>query len=120
MAISTFDRYGGFAVVRRIVSAFYDKVLDSPRLERFFENVDMRGLIDHQTKFIASLMGGPASYPDEVLRQVHVHLGISRADFTETAALLRETLEDFDVEPSDVDAICGEFQRREPYIVAAG
>ncbi len=61
MSVSMFDRYGGFATVRTIVSSFYDKVLDSDRLSRFFVDIDMRALVDHQTKFVASLMGGPAS-----------------------------------------------------------
>lgn len=62
MATSVFERCGGFAAVRKVVSAFYDKVLDSPILEPHFENIDMRRLIDYQTKFIASAMGGPAKF----------------------------------------------------------
>ena len=62
MARSTFEKYGGFAKISRIVAAFYDKVLDSPRLSPFFEGTSMKRQIDHQTKFIASLMGGPVTW----------------------------------------------------------
>ncbi|MBE0409295.1 MAG: hypothetical protein IBX69_06140 [Anaerolineales bacterium] len=55
MKRSIFERYGGFAKVNRIVSSFYDKVLDSPITSPYFVNIDMRRLIDHQTRFIASL-----------------------------------------------------------------
>lgn len=117
MAQTIFERYGGFASVRRVVSSFYDRVLDSPALARHFETVDMRTLIDHQTKFIAQAMGGPASYTDEHLRRVHARLGIGHEDFIEMARLLRETLEDFDFDPADVDAVDREILRREHVIV---
>lgn len=119
MAPTMFERYGGFVIVRKIVSEFYDRVLVSDRLQRFFVDTDMRLLIDHQTKFIASLMGGPAAYTDDVLRRVHQGLGITPDDFAETAALLRETLEDFDVAPHDVDQVCRAFERRKSCIVTA-
>ena len=118
MARTVYERYGGFANIRKIVSAFYDKVLDSERLHGFFENSDMRSLIDHQTQFIAALMGGPASFGDDVLRRVHQRIGIQRADFAESALLLRETLEDFEMEPEDIQLVCREFARREHCIVA--
>jgi hemoglobin len=42
-----FERYGGFSRISRIVSTFYDLVLDSPMLGPYFANTDMRRLIDH-------------------------------------------------------------------------
>ena len=49
MATTVFERYGGFAAVRKVISAFYDKLLDSEMLSGYFANIDMRRLIDHQT-----------------------------------------------------------------------
>lgn len=119
MPSSLFERYGGFASVRRIVSAFYRRMLDAPALGRHFANVDMPALIDHQTKFIAMVTGGPAKVPDEALRRAHAHLGISAAEFAETARLLQETLEEFDVAPADVSTIMAEVGKRESLIVRA-
>src|SRR5690606_27963520 len=113
-----FYRCGGFAAVRKVVSAFYDKVLEAPALRGYFVGVDVRRLIDHQTKFIAMVMGGPASFPDEALRRAHAGLGVSRADFAEMALLLREALEDAEFDPADVEWVHGEILRREPLIVA--
>ena len=110
-----FDRYGGFATVSRIVSAFYDQVMDTPELEGYFENTNMARLIDHQTKFIASVMGGPASFSDDALYRSHRSLNISRSEFNEVAAILRETLEDFDLDEADIDYVCGEVVKREPW-----
>ena len=118
MAPTPFERYGGFITVRKIISAFYDRVLDSESLRRYFGDVEMRTLIDHQTKFVSSVMGGPASYTDEALRRIHAPFNISQSEFNEVTEILRETLEDFEVHPSDIKAVMGEFNRREPDIVS--
>jgi hemoglobin len=99
---SIFERYGGFASVSQVVSEFYRRVLDSEILAPYFVGIDMRRLIDHQTKFIASLMGGPASYTNEHLARVHASLGITDEAFDEMALTLRETLEDLDYDESDI------------------
>jgi len=118
MAQTIFERCGGFASVRKIVSAFYDKVLDSPVLQKHFAGIDMRTLLDHQTKFIAYIMGGPASYSDEALRKAHAHLGITASEFGEMARLLGNTLEEFDLDSAAVEHVMKEIARREPLIVA--
>lgn len=117
MAASIFDRCGGFASVHRVVSAFYDKVLDSDRLADHFVDVSMPDLIDHQAKFVAQVMGGPVLFSDDHLRTVHAHLGINQAEFREAAALLREAFEDFDIDPADIARIMQEIGNREALIV---
>ena len=115
-----FERYGGFTSVSRIVSSFYDRVLESPIVAGYFEGSDMRRLVDHQTKFIATLMGGPASYNDEALARMHAHLGIDQESFEEVVELLTETLEDFDVAEEDIAAIRQAFADRQHLIVTKG
>ena len=117
MAGTTFERCGGFATVRKLVSAFYDKVLDSPSLSRHFAGVDMRALIDRQTKFMTYVMDGPATFSDGQIERVHARLGVTRADFREMVALLRETLEAFDLEPADVEHVERELAKRERLVV---
>jgi len=118
MAQSIFERYGGFAKVSRIVSSFYDKANESALLAPYFENIDMRRLIDHQTKFVAFLMGGPASFSNEELERVHSRLNINDREFDEMVALFKETLEDFDFEDTDIAAVQSELISRKRYIVA--
>lgn len=115
---SLFEKYGGFAKVSRVVSAFYDKVLESEILAPYFENVDMRRLIDHQTKFIAQVMGGPASFSNQELKRVHERLNVTDEAFAEMSMLMRETLEDFGLEDEDVEFIGNEILSRKPYIVS--
>ncbi|MEE9209315.1 MAG: group 1 truncated hemoglobin [Kiloniellales bacterium] len=117
MATTVFERCGGFASVRKVISAFYDKLLDSTALSGYFANVDMRRLIDHQTKFVSSIMGGPASFSDEALRRAHAKLGLSHEDLLEMGGLLRETLEDFDFEKVDIEHVCNEIMKRESLVV---
>jgi len=112
-----FERYGGFASINRIVMSFYEKMTTSPITKKYFEKTNMRRLIDHQTKFIASVMGGPASYTNEHLERVHAHLGITESAFLETVDLLTETLEDYDLEDSDVKQVEGEVMSRKNHIV---
>lgn len=116
---SMFERSGGFSSVRKVISSFYDKVLDSPRLSRHFTQVDMRVLIDHQTKFITFVMGGPASFTDTQLERVHTRLGITRPEFREMVDLLEETLLEQGLEPADVEHVRREVAKRELFIVSA-
>lgn len=57
MGKTIFERYVGFAGISKVVSSYYGQMLESEDTARFFEGIDMRCLIDHQTKFIATLNG---------------------------------------------------------------
>lgn len=118
MRSTIFQRYGGFASISKIVMSFYDKMLDSPVTSPYFANIDMKRLIDHQTKFIAQVMGGPVSYTDEQLERVHAHLDITEVAFMEAMELLEETLEDHDFANEDIRQVQGEMIDRKNYVVA--
>jgi hemoglobin len=117
MAQTIFERYGGFAKLNQVVSAFYDKVLDDPLTAPYFEGIDMRRVIDHQTKFIASITGGPASYTNDALERLHAPLAVSEEAFAQVATLLKETLEDFGLENNDVQHVCHQMVSRKHLIV---
>ena len=118
MSRSIFERYGGFAKISRVVMSFYDKMVSSPITNQYFANTNMKRLIDHQTKFIASMMGGPASYTNEHLKRVHAHLGITEEAFDESVDLLTETLEDFDFEHHDIQHVQDEMASRRYVIIS--
>lgn len=117
MAQSMFERYGGFGSLSKVVLAFYDKVLDSDVTGPYFDGVDMRRLVDHQTQFLSQVMGGPASYTDAMLRQLHLRLGISDVAFDEAMELLRDTLEDFELDPEDIHAVMDGMESKRHVIV---
>ena len=89
---SLFDKYGGFSNISKVVMTFYDAVLDSDEIGPFFDDVDMSRMVDHQTKFIASLLGGPAAYTDGQLRNMHARLEITHEHFDELLVILRAAL----------------------------
>ena len=97
-----FERGGGFAALHGVVSDFYDRVLDTPCLPRHFAGVDMRRMVDHQTKFVAQVTGGPSSFTREQLMRAHARLSVTHAEFRQMAALLGEALEDRGVAAADV------------------
>jgi hemoglobin len=112
-----FERNGGFATVRKIVSTFYDYVLDDVVMAPYFTGVDMRRQIDHQSKFISAVMGGPGSFTDDHLQRVHASLGITHEAFLVLSSLLKEAMEDHGMAPSDVDEVMHEIFTREHLIV---
>jgi hemoglobin len=112
-----FTRYGGLAFVSRFVLSFYDRVLASGSLTRFFAHTDMQRLVEHQAKFISSVMGGPASYTDAMLRQAHAHLDIDDAAYDEMIDLFRLTLREFDIADADVETIISHLNSHRPQVV---
>lgn len=117
MPQSIYEKYGGFAGISRVVLDFYDKVLDSDEIGDYFDGVDMKRLVDHQTKFIAYLTGGPADYSESRLQQVHAHLNISKDDFEEMKKLLTETLQQHNFTEADVKTVIGAIEERRGAIV---
>jgi hemoglobin len=120
MKATMFERYGGFGVVHRIVLSFYDRMLDSDVVAAYFDNVDMEVLVDHQTKFISQVMGGPVAYSNEILEQVHRPLDVTLEAFEEMARLLEATLQEFGIKPEDVRAVMADIKSRQPFVVTTG
>ncbi|SFH67037.1 group I truncated hemoglobin [Albimonas pacifica] len=116
-SLPLFEKYGGMSVLRGVIMDFYDRALDSDLVGPFFEQVDMARLIDHQTKFMAMLLGGPASFAEERLARAHAHLGVTHAHFDEIAALISATLADSGFSDEDRRAVLAAVEARRPLIV---
>ncbi|MEM7236738.1 MAG: group 1 truncated hemoglobin [Pseudomonadota bacterium] len=119
MPDSLYYKYGGFASISRVVMAFYDRLLDSEEVGPFFDDVDLKKLIDHQTKFIAYLLGGPADYTGDRLAQLHGHLGIEGFHFDEMKLLLSDTLVEHGFSDEDRAAVLDQIEARRAQIVTA-
>jgi len=118
MRQTIFERCGGFSSVSKVVMSFYDKILNSPVTSPYFSSVDMKRLIDHQTKFFAALMGGPASYTNDHLEKVHARIGITESAFLEALLLMKDTLEEYDFPDEDIQQVADEMIARKNYVVA--
>lgn len=117
MSGTTFEKYGGFATVSRVVMTFYEMVLDNDIVGHHFDDVDMARLIDHQTKFISSLMGGPAAISDERLRVVHHKLDITDAEFEEITTLLSVAMQEHGMSEKDVGEVVKAINGKHDLIV---
>ena len=117
MGQTIFEKLGGFSAVSNVVMDFYEEVLDSDIVGDFFENTDMTKQIDHQTKFISSLLGGPASYTNEQLRKVHGHLRIQPEHLEEVLLLLDRALEKNGVNAQDRQFVANEMESRRMFIL---
>lgn len=112
-----YEKYGGFGSINKIVMAFYDSLLDSEEIGPYFDDTEMGKLIDHQTKFIASLLGGPASFTNDQLRRAHENLNITPAHFDEMKLVLNTTLIDHGVTEDDAATVMAAIESRRDVIV---
>jgi len=118
MAGTTFEKYGGFSTVSRVVMSFYELVLDSDIVGHHFDDVDMPKLMDHQTKFVSGLMGGPAQISDDRLKAVHSHLTITDPEFDEIIGLLKEAMEGHGMDGADIRTVASEMNAKRDLIVS--
>ena len=103
--LTIYDRYGGFETISAIVHDFYSKINKTPALDKYFLDVDMPTLIDHQTKFLCMALGGPERYEGRQLAVSHRDLGISEQDFVCVRNILKDVLEEFKVKLEDINLI---------------
>jgi len=112
-----FQKYGGMGALRSVIMEFYERALDSDVVGPFFENVDMVRLIDHQTKFMAMLLGGPAGFSEDRLERAHAHLGVNHFEFDEIVSLISGTLADAGFSDEDREAVLTAVEARRAIIV---
>ncbi|WP_424830703.1 group I truncated hemoglobin [Ruegeria sp.] len=118
MSQTIYEKYGGFKTISRIVMHFYDLALDSEQIGDHFDDIEMPRLIDHQTKFVSSLVGGPASFSDDRIETVHRHLNITHEDFDEMGALLTEALAHHGMADADIEIVMDAIESKRSIIVA--
>ncbi|MGI9367791.1 MAG: group I truncated hemoglobin [Ruegeria sp.] len=118
MSQTIYEKYGGFKAISRVVMTFYELALDSDQIGEYFADIDLPRLVDHQTKFIASLVGGPASFSDDRIEVVHRSLNISHADFDEMGNLLAEALAMHGMSETDIKIALTAIEGKRGIIVA--
>lgn len=112
-----FEKYGGFAAISQIVLDLYARLLDDDDVGPFFDDVAMKRIVDHQTKFVSSLLGGPVSYSDDQIRKMHGHLPIGDPHFDRLKEILSQTLADHGFQPKDVTMVVNAFEERRKLVV---
>ncbi len=92
--MNPWTRIAGYAGLAPVIHDFYERVLLEPTLAPYFAGVDTAALVDHQVKFVGTVVGGPDNYKGRSIRDAHRGLAIDREAFEAVAGLLRDTLED--------------------------
>jgi len=99
--ISDYQRIGGGRAVSAVVDRFYESVLADPQLAPLFVDTDLNRLKRHQVLLISQVMGGPADYDGQSLREAHSGMDINSAHFGRVVTHLVAALEEASV-PDDV------------------
>jgi len=105
MAESIFEKYGGTPAVSKIVHEFYQRITETPSLDKYFSGVDIGLLIDHQIRYMSLALGGPDQYEGRSLKESHKDLKIDQQAFVTVAKILEDTLRDIGVEEADIATI---------------
>lgn len=97
---SLYAKLGGEAAVNAAVDIFYRKVLADPRINRFFEGVDMEKQAAKQKAFLTMAFGGPHNYTGMDMRRGHAHLvqqGLNDTHFDAVMEHLGTTMKELNV-----------------------
>lgn len=98
---SLYERLGGRDAVGAAVEIFYRKVLADPRVNYFFDGIDMNRQRAKQKAFMTYAFGGAPNYSGQSMRDAHKRLveekGLGDEHFDAIAELLQDTLEELSV-----------------------
>jgi truncated hemoglobin YjbI len=101
------DALGGAEAVEKAVDLFYDKVMADPRVNYFFEGIDMATQRRMQKGFMNFALGGDTAYTGKSLKAAHARLvkekGLNDTHFDIIVQHFREALEELKVKPDMID-----------------
>ena len=109
MKKSLYDRLGGYNAVAAVVDDFVGRLVADRQFERFFvghSTDSKRRIRQHIVDQFCAAAGGPCVYTGRTMKDSHVGLGISEADWDAAAKHLVATLDKFKVpEPEKKDLL---------------
>lgn len=96
-----FVKYGGMPFWSDFIDQFYERVMRDSTLREFFAGRNVRRIKEMQLGLLEMTLTG-GKFPEDVMKQTHCSLGITKADFDHFLNLYGETLLELDVEQSDI------------------
>jgi hemoglobin len=117
--MSLYERLGKEAGIRTAVDDFYRRVVSDPRLEHWFEGIDLPRLRRHQAALLVQVTGGPVEYSGRELAAGHAGLDITPAAFDQVVGHLVATLTDLGVSGEDIAAVGAALGAHRDEIVTA-
>lgn len=88
-----YERIGGEAAVRTVVTKLYDALFLDPIVGFLFSGKDKQHIVDQQVVFTCGFLGGPQRYTGKSLPEAHAALPILPGHFDRRHFLLRRVLE---------------------------
>jgi hemoglobin len=107
---SLFDRLGGMPAIEAVVDQFLVNVTNDARINGFFAGADAGRLRQLLVEQICQASGGPCTYTGRSMRETHMGMGVTEADFNALVEDLVMALDQFSVperEKSELLAILG-------------
>lgn len=102
---SLYHQIGGKAAVSAAVDLFYVKVLKDPRVNFFFEDINMMRQHNQQKAFLSAALGGPEPWTGKDMREAHKNLDLEESHFNAIAEHLVATLEELKVDPELINKV---------------
>jgi hemoglobin len=109
-----YDRLGHREGIRAVVDECYHRLFDDDQLGTYFADADIEHLRRTQTDFLCAAAGGPESYEGTPVREAHLHVPFTAADIDRAVELLEGSLDEFDINEADKQAVIGavaQFER---------
>jgi hemoglobin len=92
-----YDLVGGDAKVRAILASLYDRLFEDRMVGFLFEGKDKERIVELQTAFTCSFLGGPQRYEGKPLPEAHASLPLLPGHFDRRHWLLEQVLREHGV-----------------------
>jgi hemoglobin len=92
-----YDLAGGDAKVRAILASLYDRLFEDRMVGFLFEGKDKERIVELQTAFTCSFLGGPQRYEGKPLPEAHASLPLLPGHFDRRHWLLEQVLREHGV-----------------------
>ena len=116
MAGTLYDRLGGEVKLRQIIDAFIDRVFNDRMIGFFFRSADKERIKEMEFQLTARFLGAPIEYQGRPLDEVHAKHPIMGGQFMRRLAILRETLEYYNVPKEIMDSWLSHTESLRPLI----
>jgi hemoglobin len=100
-------RLGGEPAIKGVVDAFVANVAADTRINKFFEKTDIPHLTKMLNDQICEATGGPCKYTGKNMKEAHLGMGVTEADFNALVEDLVKALDAFNVPQKEKDELLG-------------
>jgi len=121
--LSLYERLGGVYSIAAVVDDFIDRIMDDPALnanpqvDEAHHRVSKAGFKYLVTEMVCWAAGGPQRYSGRSMRESHDHLAITESEWQVFLEDFRESLDTFDVGPTEQAELLAIVASTKPDIV---